>query len=135
MRHSAFSLLMFTAAIAACGSSSSASGAGGAGGAGDGKFHPPPSGAHTTEKAACDELVKAIDSDRMAIAGGCVGTGAVCPQFLRIQSGFTCVEYDEGSVQGCIAYYAMATTCDDLATRASDCVAMAYEATMSMGCM
>ena len=100
----------------ACGSSTTSNtGAGGAGGMNDGKFHPPPNGVHTTEQTACSELTTALSAKGAQLQmGGCVGTAPICPQFVRVQSGLTCVEYDEGSVQGCISYYDMATSCADL---------------------
>jgi hypothetical protein len=101
---------------------------------GDGKVRPPASGVHTSETAACDALLNAYDGHRNAL--GCtVGTTRTCPGFLRAQfAGVTCMEYDQGSVDGCIAYYQDQTTCDALAQAAELCVVTAYPGTEPNGC-
>ena len=45
-----------------------------------------------------------------------VATVPTCPNFVRTQYDPDCVEFDQGSVQGCAAFYASAMTCDELAS-------------------
>ncbi|MCC6558424.1 MAG: hypothetical protein IT372_36250 [Polyangiaceae bacterium] len=102
--------------------------------AGDGKVYPEPSGVHTTETAACDALIAAYEA-RYSSLGCTVGTMRTCPNFIRAQVGGTqCLEYDQGTVDGCIAYYNEQTTCDALAAAANACVVTAYPGTEPNGC-
>jgi hypothetical protein len=100
--------------------------------AGDGKFHPMGNGTHITEANACTTLANA----QSAAVGqlGCAGTTRLCPDLLRAQFVTACLEYDEGSVQGCIKYYSEATTCDELNKNIGDCAITAFSNTMSAGC-
>jgi hypothetical protein len=98
----------------------------------DGKFHPPPSGEHTTEALACKALVDAHSAHLLSI--GCAGTSRTCPGFLRAEFGVDCQEYDKGSVDGCVAYYQSQTTCQDLSAALDICVITAYPGTTSAGC-
>ncbi|MDC3957989.1 hypothetical protein KEG38_29300 [Polyangium jinanense] len=98
----------------------------------DGKFRPPASGERTTEADACNTLVDA-HSDRM-IALGCVGSSRTCPGFLRAEFSAECLQYDKGSVDGCLEFYASKTTCQDLVPALEGCVITAYEGTTPAGC-
>jgi len=100
--------------------------------ASDGKFHPMGDGVHMTEANACTALINAQGTARGNL--GCAGTSRICPDFLRAQFVTACLEYDQGSVQGCIDYYNKATTCDELNKGIGDCVATAFPNTMSAGC-
>lgn len=102
--------------------------------AGDGKVHPSPSGVHTSEAAACTALIDAYAAARQTL--GCtVGTMRTCPSFLQAQVGGTpCLEYDQGSVDGCIAYYGEQTSCDELAAAAEVCIVTSYPGTEPDGC-
>lgn len=134
MRSASFFVWVALCAGMACGSKSSSGGSGGAGGGGDGKIHPPTNGTHTTEQDAC----MALESEQSTLAQGfsnCIITGFTCPALVRAQTGApACSEYDEGSVEGCVALYEMATSCDDLMGKVADCVVTAYPGTTSAGC-
>lgn len=119
--------------FAGCDSGSGSSGGGSTTGTTtDGRFHPSPDGTHVSEKAACDALVK--EQQKQLLALHCVGTGQTCPSFLRAEFQTACMEYDQGSVTGCIAYYVQQTTCDALKAAVDDCVITAYPGTEPAGC-
>jgi len=125
--------LAVTAALstAACGSSSGP--AGGAGGMDDGKVHPAGNGQHETQDAACAALSQAQDARNQALA--CIATSRPCPTLVLVQVGGTeCLEYDQGSVQGCIDYYGQQGTCDALAKAIDDCVVTAFPESAPSGC-
>src|ERR1700733_7416353 len=119
MRHvSASALALFTITLAllapACGETggTGAGGAGGAGGGGDGKYHPPGNGQHESEKDACAALATAQDARNTAL--GCTATSRPCPSLIQVMVGGTsCLEYDQGSVQGCIDDYNQQASCAD----------------------
>jgi hypothetical protein len=115
--------------LLACGSDSG-SGSGGGGGD-DGKYHPDPNGQSTTEDAACNALNDAYESKLLGLK--CAGTTAVCPSYLSSQFG-DCLEYDLGTVQGCVAYYDKATTCDELQTNFKDCAVSPISGSDGKGC-
>jgi len=98
----------------------------------DGRHHPQGNGQHVAEAAACDALVQAQQSRFTALS--CVGTTRSCPDFLRAEFTTACMEYDQGSVQGCVDYYAEATACDDLTKRIADCVVTPFRGTEPKGC-
>lgn len=102
--------------------------------AGDGKVRPPPSGVHITEAAACDALLAAFEARRQAL--GCtVITSRTCPNLVRAQvGGEACLEYDEGSVNGCVAHYNEQTSCEALAEALDNCIATSYPGTQSANC-
>jgi hypothetical protein len=100
--------------------------------AGDDKYRPAPNGTHITEKEACEALVKKQDSRLFDLS--CVGTGPTCPSFLRAQFQTACMEYDKGSVDGCIAYYDEQTTCDALKEAFDACLITPYPGTEPAGC-
>jgi hypothetical protein len=121
MRSFAFVTLPAALLLTACGSSG-----GGAVGmtstsasTDDGKYHPPKNGVAMSESDACAALNTAQSRDNLTLQ--CSATTEVCPDLLRTQFGTQCLQYDQGSVNGCVAYYAMAATCDDLATAITDC--------------
>lgn len=101
--------------------------------AGDGRYHPPGDGTHETEAEACDALSAAQSSRRLKL--GCIGTSANCPDLLRTQFITPCLEYDKGSVQGCITYYNGAPSCADLNKAIDDCAVTPFPDTTSAGCM
>ena len=131
-------LLLLSAALlvplAACGSSSSGGGggSGGTGGGSDGKFHPMGNGTAESETDACSALTHAASS--LALSLGCISTTPTCPDFLRSEFTTACLQYDEGSVQGCISYYGMAKTCDALSTSVSNCAVMPMAGSAPKGC-
>ncbi len=100
--------------------------------ASDGKFHPPGNGMPVAEGAACSTLTDAQTQHFMAM--GCASTTRVCPDFLRTQAGTDCLQYDQGAVNGCLQYYADATSCMDLSQRASVCVVATIAGSAPKGC-
>jgi hypothetical protein len=118
-------------ATAACGSNGGTGG--GAGGMDDGKYHPAGNGQHESQADACDALSKAQDARNQALA--CIATSRPCPTLVLVQVGGTeCLEYDQGSVQGCVDYYNQQTTCDALAKAVDDCVVTAFPDSAPKGC-
>jgi len=107
-------------------SAATSSGAGG----GDDRFHAQPNGVHTSETAACDTLRTAVEGRVLAL--GCVKTLRPCPSFLTATYQPECMEYDEGSVQGCVDYFNGINVCDDLDE--SQCVLTSYPGTQPAGC-
>jgi hypothetical protein len=106
-----------------------ASGGPGAGGA-DNRFFAEPNGVHVTETDACSTLRAAVDGRAMAL--GCVKTIRSCPNFLRVLYQPECMEYDQGSVQGCVAFFNGINNCAELVE--DDCVVTAYPGTEPAGC-
>jgi len=103
-----------------------------AGDAGDGRYHPPPNGTHITEDAACNALSSAQSSKGLML--GCVVTVRMCPQLVRSEFTTACMEYDQGSVQGCVDHYNEQTSCPDFNTAVKDCVVTPYPGTEPAGC-
>lgn len=99
---------------------------------GDGKYHPAANGVHTTETLACNALVDAHGKALLAL--GCVGTSRTCPGYLRTQFAENCLEYDQGSVNGCVDYFKARTTCEELNAALDGCVITSYPGTAPKGC-
>jgi hypothetical protein len=120
-------------ALAACGSGSSA-GTGGGGGSGgsDGKYHPPDNGVAMSEADACAALSQAGDMDSLTLM--CLATSVTCPDLLRDEFTTPCLQYDQGSVQGCVAYYAAATTCAALDAALDACAVSPITGSAPKGC-
>jgi len=102
------------------------------GDSGDGKYHPEPNGTHISETAACAMLVKRQETRLLALS--CVGTGQTCPSFLRAQFTTACMEYDKGSVEGCLAYYDQQSSCAAVRASFDNCVITPYPGTEPAGC-
>ena len=99
----------------------------------DGKVRPPPSGERMLEDAACTALSDAHSKALLTV--GCVGTSPACPSLLRAQQGgVACLEYDKGSLDGCIAHVNAQMTCDDLSTAITACIVYAYADSAPAGC-
>ena len=96
----------------------------------DGKFHPDPNGVRLSETEACD-TVKAALQDR-ALALGCATTIRACPNFLRVHYQPDCMEYDQGTVQGCAAYFAALSECSELVD--DSCVLEPFPGSEPSGC-
>jgi len=93
------------------GSASASSGTGGT--INDGKLRPPGNGTMISEDQACATMQSSFEGRQMAL--GCSFTVQLCPGFVRgLQVEAMCVAYDEGSVQGCVAYYEEAASCAEL---------------------
>lgn len=100
--------------------------------AGDGRYYPPANGVHTTQDAACQALATAQETKRTML--GCVATTRMCPELLTFEFVTPCLEYDQGSVQGCVDHYNKQTTCTDYKAAVKDCVVTAYPGTEPAGC-
>ncbi len=127
-----FLLLASIAALVACGSSDTGGGSTGDAGVSDGRYHPSPNGVHITEDAACQGLLGAQEDRRQVL--GCAGTSRTCPSLLRAEFQTECMEYDQGSLDGCVAYYAEQKSCDDFIAAVGDCVITPYPGTEPQGC-
>ncbi len=98
----------------------------------DGKFRPPASGERTTEAIACNTLVDAHGKRMLSL--GCAGTSRTCPGMLRALFGAECLQYDKGSVDGCVEFFAAKDTCAEIGAALDTCVVTAYEDTTPAGC-
>jgi hypothetical protein len=126
-------LLLAALMVSACGSPEQTGGTGAGGGdGGDGKLHPPGNGQHVSEATACDALSMAQDARNQALQ--CAATSRPCPTLLRVVFTTPCMEYDQGSVQGCLDYYDAQPTCDALSAAVVDCVITPFPGTEPNGC-
>jgi hypothetical protein len=100
--------------------------------AGDGKYHPEGNGQHISEAAACEALKTEQENKRLAT--GCPGTTRPCPDLLRAVFSTECMEYDQGSVQGCIDHYNKATTCEGIGKAIDECVVTPFLDSAPAGC-
>lgn len=101
----------------------------GAGGS-DTRHHPDPNGVEVGETDACDTLRTAVEERALAL--GCVRTTRACPSFLRALYQPDCMQYDQGSVQGCVDYFNGLVICEELIE--GDCVLTTYPGTEPSGC-
>jgi hypothetical protein len=85
-----------------------------------------------SEADACNTLSMAQDADNGALM--CTATSRPCPTLLRAEFVTSCLQYDQGSVQGCVAYYGMATTCEELAAAIAACAIMPIDGSAPKGC-
>jgi len=97
---------------------------------GDGKVHPAPNGVHLDEAEACD-LVQSVIRDK-SLKMGCGMTVRACPGFLRVQYSPDCMQYDQGSVLGCVSYFDSIYDCAKLVE--SNCVLTTYPQSAPAGC-
>lgn len=102
------------------------------GDAGPQRHKPQPNGMRISEDAACTALENAQTAKTQALQ--CLITLRTCPSLVRVDYPTACLEYDQGSVDGCVAYYNASTTCDDLKTRINDCLVSAYPGSEPAGC-
>jgi hypothetical protein len=96
----------------------------------DTRYHAPPDGTHMGEMAACDALRNAFQDTAVQLK--CSKTVRTCPGFVRANYDPDCVEYDQGSVQGCAEYYGSVASCQALVD--TDCVVTVYPGTEPAGC-
>ena len=115
-----------------CGGAESTGSSSGQADAGDDRFRPAGDGTRISEADACALLVGAQGMRRLALS--CAGTSRVCPDALRTDFGAECLEYDQGSVKGCIAYYGEAKTCEDLSQAIDKCAITAFAGSQPNGC-
>jgi hypothetical protein len=99
-------------------------------GGGGGPFSPPGNGVPMGEAEACAALQDAESDRRNALACGPV-TLPACPGYLR-KANEPCLQYDQGTVQGCVAYIATQPTCDAL--KSYQCVVKPLPGTAPQGC-
>jgi len=107
---------------------------GGAGGSvSDGKLHPEPNGVRISEMAACEKLKTALEARASDLSFKCTATTLpICPNLLRRIFSPTCMQYDEGSVDGCVAHYGMMLECSEL--NGEGCMVTAYPGSEPAGC-
>lgn len=105
----AFSLV--AALVAAACSSDDSSGGGG----GDQIYEPAGNGLPMGEADACKAITDAEDAKRAALSCGPV-TRPPCPGYLA-KSNPTCSQYDQGTVEACVAYIAGHASCDALSKK------------------
>ena len=100
----------------------------------DGLLHPPSNGVHISESEACSVLLGAYTAQLDAL--DCtITTTRTCPDLVRAMvKGQACLEFDEGSVEGCIAHYNEQSDCQSLASALNYCAANAYAGTTSADC-
>lgn len=112
--------------------SASAASGGGQPDAGGDPSHPPGDGKHISEADACSLLSSARAMRRIALS--CTGASLTCPDLLRPMFMTPCLEYDRGSVQGCISQYFAAETCDALFKSFDECTITAFPDSQPSGC-
>lgn len=118
-------LALFLLAPAAC--------SGGDDTQGDGKVHPEGDGVRQSEADACAALSAGIDAAYGKL--GCVATSQLCPSLIEVTvSGATCLQYDQGSVRGCVAYFGEQTSCDALTAAIGNCVPASFADSAPAGC-
>ncbi len=133
------SLVMGLATALGCGDdtenadSTASTGSQGQGGEDDGKFHPPANGTPLSEADACSALLTALTNKRNALPS-CIFTVRTCPSLVQAVGGEPCLQYDEGTIAGCVSYYGDAVDCADLMSRSDDCAFEAIEASAPAGC-
>lgn len=124
-------LLTFAAVACSDGESSSGGGSAGTGGLDDGKVYPEPNGVPISEAEACD-LLQGAYSQRVTDLGCGTKTVRTCPSFVRVSYDPDCVQFDQGSVLGCVDHWNSISLCDLLFE--DDCVATVYPGTEPAGC-
>ncbi|MBI4703068.1 MAG: hypothetical protein HY744_18280 [Deltaproteobacteria bacterium] len=98
----------------------------------DTRYHAPPNGERVSENAACEKAKQAYKEKLEECQGGTTTTRP-CPEFLRAQQGGTaCLQYDQGSAQGCAEFFAQEVTCADLVE--DSCVVYVYAGSAPAGC-
>lgn len=98
------------------------------GDASDGRYHPPGNGQRVSEQVACETLTKAFDQVI------CIGTSSVCPELLRRQFSTSCLAYDQGSVDGCVAAFSMKTDCAERKQAFEGCAITPFPDSAPTGC-
>jgi hypothetical protein len=113
-------------------SSTGSTGSSSSSGSGSDPSHPPGNGMHISEATACDLLSSAQGMQRLTLK--CTGTSRTCPDLLRSVFMTECLEYDQGSVQGCISQYFAAKTCDELLKAFDECMITSFPGSEPKGC-
>ena len=115
-----------------CSSTETTPATGGQGGASDGKFHPKGNAVAVDELTACDTLHTALETKQTKL--GCILTLRTCPALVQVVSGKPCFQYDQGTINGCVDYFAQAKDCPELTKRSGDCVFQAIAGSAPQGC-
>ncbi len=133
LRAAIVALISSAMPLVGCGSDTDGTSGTAAADASDGRYHPAGNGKAMTEQDACAALSNARQARGKDLA--CSATVRPCPTFLRAQfPGNDCAQYDEGTVTGCVAYYAGKSSCEALAAAVSDCAVSPIAGTHSDGC-
>ena len=96
----------------------------------DTRYHPPPNGVRISETEACMQLQTILDQKIDDL--GCTMTKPTCPNLIRSYYQPACMQYDQGTVAGCVEYFAEKFQCELL--DAGECVLVGYPETAGMGC-
>ena len=126
------SLVLASANLSAGCSTTETAGTGGQGGASDGKFHPKGNAVAVDELTACDTLHTALETKRTQL--GCILTLPLCPDLVQVVSKKPCFQYDQGTIKGCVDYFAQAKDCPELTKRSGDCVFQVIAGSAPQGC-
>lgn len=86
-------------------------------------YQPEGNGVRTSEAEACQRMVAALDERASEL--GCVITYPPCPNYLRQSTEGTCYEYDEGTIDSCVAFIGKYQTCNDFQFR--PCIVKYFE--------
>jgi hypothetical protein len=115
--------------LAAC-SSSQAEDDDGSSGAVDPRIFPDPNGVPLAEADACNALQPLVQQKALELQ--CSKTVRPCPDFLRVQYQTTCVQYDQGTVNGCVAHFEGIQDCGALVE--GNCVLETFAGSEPAGC-
>ena len=84
-------------------------------------YTPKGNGKPISEADACKMLADAIESasEDVGKTEPCMVPIAPCPDLIRysVPNGEQCLQYDEGSILGCVEFYHSFTTCEDFKIR------------------
>lgn len=116
--------LALALAVPACSSDDSSAGGG------SDVYTPAGNGVPTSEAAACQAILKADDARRAALQCGPV-TRPPCPTYIS-KGHPACSQYDQGTVDACVAYIAGLASCGELDKK--KCVVKALDGTAPNGC-
>jgi hypothetical protein len=93
-----------------------------------GPYRPPGNGQRVSEQVACDTLKAAFDQVI------CIGTSSVCPDLLRRRFGASCLAYDQGSVDGCVAAFSAKKDCAERKQAFDGCEITPFPGSAPTGC-
>ena len=93
---------------------------------------PQKNGVRMSESDACDALQGAYQQAVPSLQ--CTATAASCPDFIRakVEGAVPCLQYDQGTIQGCAEYYATYASCSDLDCR--PCEIAYFQSSAPDGC-
>ena len=76
-------------------------------------------------------MLQSVMADK-SLKRGCGMTWRACPGFWRVQYSPDCMQYDQGSVNGCVSYFEGIYDCDKLVE--TECVVTSYPESAPAGC-